>query len=53
MIEKNPGDLKPRILTVEQAKMERMKMTYEQRYDLWMKLFRINKMLKQAQRLKH
>ena len=39
---------KARILTVEEADAERLNMTYEQRFDLLMKLIRINKMMKQA-----
>ena len=36
------------ILTAEEADAERLSMTYEQRFDLLMKLIRINKMMKQA-----
>jgi hypothetical protein len=37
---------KPRILTQEEAARERQNMTYEQRFDLLMKLIRLQKMMK-------
>ena len=37
---------KPRILTQEEAAIERQNMTYEQRFDLLMKLIRLQKMMK-------
>ena len=53
MIHKNSSPeikKKPRILTAEQADEARMKMSVEQRFDLLMKLIRINKMMKQSKK---
>ena len=38
------GKKNARILTIEESDAERLKMTVEQRFDLLMKLFKLNKL---------